>query len=294
MFPNVRLMIVAVFASIMGIGCALGLFAEFRVSHDSFLRESNAGAPLQLGFNNLTPAAAVSTAATFGLHLHAGTLSLGGEDAEKATATEPGAEIGRAQPDAAPAVSPAEPATMPSTAANAPEMPPVIGSVAEPAPPASSATASEAPSPATMGVATDRDGHQQGAKQDAAGAVAAQTPADSLPKPTTAPQSEIAPETTKSSEPNKSAKAPLRHRLTKVRRFRRPQSVARAQPIGQNSAAGQSGYQWTSQSGVQSPQPVRRRVLIKRVRPARKTVGESERPRTTAAANSTPDPSDQR
>ena len=36
MFPNVRLMIVAVLASIMGISSALGLFAEFRVSRDSF------------------------------------------------------------------------------------------------------------------------------------------------------------------------------------------------------------------------------------------------------------------
>ena len=34
MFPNIRLMIVAVLASILGISCALGLFAEFRVSHE--------------------------------------------------------------------------------------------------------------------------------------------------------------------------------------------------------------------------------------------------------------------
>lgn len=52
MFPNLRLMIVAVLASILGISCALGLFAEFRVSHNSFLRESNASAPLQLGVSD--------------------------------------------------------------------------------------------------------------------------------------------------------------------------------------------------------------------------------------------------
>src|SRR5579863_8126634 len=65
MFPNLRLMIVAVLASILGISCALGLFAEFRVSHDSFLRESNASAPLQLGAGDTTPGRLVNTAAPF-------------------------------------------------------------------------------------------------------------------------------------------------------------------------------------------------------------------------------------
>jgi hypothetical protein len=65
MFPNLRLMIVAVLASILGIICALGLFAEFRVSHDSFLRESNASAPLQLGVNDGAPARLANAAAPF-------------------------------------------------------------------------------------------------------------------------------------------------------------------------------------------------------------------------------------
>ncbi|MFZ3309332.1 MAG: hypothetical protein WA280_08200, partial [Xanthobacteraceae bacterium] len=64
-----RLMIVAVLASIMGISCALGLFAEFRVSHDSFLRESNAGAPLQLGLSGAT--AIIDTPTTFGIRFQA-------------------------------------------------------------------------------------------------------------------------------------------------------------------------------------------------------------------------------
>jgi hypothetical protein len=70
MFPNMRLMIVAVLASIMGISCALGLFAEFRVSHDSFLRESNARAPLQLSAGG-PPATVISAAATFGVRFAA-------------------------------------------------------------------------------------------------------------------------------------------------------------------------------------------------------------------------------
>src|SRR5271156_675298 len=84
MFPNLRLMIVAVLASIMGIGCALGLFAEFRVSRDSFVRESNANAPLQLGSNDLAPAALVNAPATFGFRFQANTLNLPG-DASRGT-----------------------------------------------------------------------------------------------------------------------------------------------------------------------------------------------------------------
>jgi hypothetical protein len=48
MFPNVRLMIVAVVASIVGISCGLGLLAVFRVNHDGFARLEAAAPPLQL------------------------------------------------------------------------------------------------------------------------------------------------------------------------------------------------------------------------------------------------------
>lgn len=70
MFPNVRLMIVAVLASIMGISCALGLFAEFRVSHNSLLRKSNAGSPLQFNAGG-SGAAVIDTAASFEVRFQA-------------------------------------------------------------------------------------------------------------------------------------------------------------------------------------------------------------------------------
>lgn len=66
MFPNVRLMIVAVMASIMGMSCALGLFAEFRVSHESFLRASNVSAPLQIVSADTTPAGLLHQAVSSG------------------------------------------------------------------------------------------------------------------------------------------------------------------------------------------------------------------------------------
>jgi len=53
MFPNVRLLVVAVLAAIAGIGCGLGLFATFRVNHEPLARLTEGGPPLHLAFNNL-------------------------------------------------------------------------------------------------------------------------------------------------------------------------------------------------------------------------------------------------
>jgi len=52
MFPNVRLMIVAILAAIAGIGCGLGLFATFRVNHEPLARLAEGSPPLQLAFDN--------------------------------------------------------------------------------------------------------------------------------------------------------------------------------------------------------------------------------------------------
>ena len=55
MFPNVRLLVVAVLAAIAGIACGLGLFATFRVNHEPLARFSEGGPPLQLAFDKLAP-----------------------------------------------------------------------------------------------------------------------------------------------------------------------------------------------------------------------------------------------
>jgi hypothetical protein len=54
MFPNVRLMVVAILAAIAGIGCGLGLFATFRVNHEPLARLAEGNPPLQLAFADLT------------------------------------------------------------------------------------------------------------------------------------------------------------------------------------------------------------------------------------------------
>jgi hypothetical protein len=112
MFPNIRLMIVAVLASILGISCALGLFAEFRVSHDSFLRESNANAPMQLSANDAAPARVMNTAVPFEFRFQAPPAAA--ETAGRTVISEPVAAVEPAP--VAPVVTPMV-AAAPETAA---------------------------------------------------------------------------------------------------------------------------------------------------------------------------------
>ena len=67
MFPNVRLMIVAMFASIFAISCGLGVFAAFRLNHEPFARLASGSPPLQLASDNAATARATeAAAASFG------------------------------------------------------------------------------------------------------------------------------------------------------------------------------------------------------------------------------------
>ncbi len=63
MIPNVRVMMVALFASIVAISCGLGLFAAFRVNHEQFGGAPNGSPILQMAFAvpvSVTDAAAVA------------------------------------------------------------------------------------------------------------------------------------------------------------------------------------------------------------------------------------------
>src|ERR1700744_2959293 len=58
MFPNGRLVIVAMLASVVAVSCGLGVFAAFRVNHQPFTRLQSADPPLQLVFGSGAPAPA--------------------------------------------------------------------------------------------------------------------------------------------------------------------------------------------------------------------------------------------
>ena len=289
MFPNVRLVILAVFASIMGISFALGLFAEFRVSHNSVVRESNVSAPLQLGSNDAAPLAVVNTAATFSIRLPATAPRLG-----TLAATERGAETEIAKPSTA-APPAAEPATPPASSASAPAVDAVIAPAPAPAaPPTSSASAPAtapliAPSPEPAPPPASSASAPATAPLIALAPEPSTPPASSASAPATAPliapaSEPAAPASANPSEPGKSVALPPQRR---ARHLQRPRSFARRDSLYPSN---QPIYQWTYQSGLQSPHPVQRRRIIKRVRPARNNVGEKTAPQSTAAAVSTPNP----
>jgi hypothetical protein len=58
MFPNVRLLIAAVVASVVALSCGFALFAAFRVNHEPLSRLATGAAPLQLAAGNPIPSVA--------------------------------------------------------------------------------------------------------------------------------------------------------------------------------------------------------------------------------------------
>jgi hypothetical protein len=66
MFPNVRLMIAAMFVSVFALSCGFGVFAEFRVNHEPLVRLPAVSGPLQLAANYAAPLlVAASTRSSF-------------------------------------------------------------------------------------------------------------------------------------------------------------------------------------------------------------------------------------
>jgi hypothetical protein len=317
MFPNLRLMIVAVLASILGISCALGLFAEFRVSHDSFLRESNANAPLQLGASDTAPGRLVNTAAPFEFRFQTPPIADKAAEAPETldravviatpqSAPFPHAAVEAAgtpeTPDHTAVVetpqpvppAPSQPETeTPAASAPAASTSATASDVNQTTAPASSDHAAEAPSPAATGSIAGQSGPQdtpqdgrQNAKPEAASDLAARTPAASPSAEETAPKTQIAPPRPSVGAPEKRRWGTLRRRPTIVRRFQRPRPAAATQDF----TTLQPAFQWTLPPATQSPQPARRRVIIRRIRPVRKPVIQTTTPQTTVSTTSPVNP----
>ncbi len=82
MFPNVRMMIVAMLASVVAVICAMGMFAAFGVNHEPFAQLPSDRPPLQLVFDHTVPAAD-GRALPFGVRFQIDAASAGGGEAEK-------------------------------------------------------------------------------------------------------------------------------------------------------------------------------------------------------------------
>src|ERR1700734_1806344 len=162
MFPNVRLMIAAVVASVVALICGFALFAAFRVNHEPLSRPATGPAPLQLAAGNPIPSVGPPAPAdSFGNRFP---LNDGGAVGASAQATpqQPDHDNSVEPPSAvaittttvpeAESAEPAQPAPVAQAPAAEPDAKPdeVAATPSEPPPP----TPSEPPPAATENTAT--------------------------------------------------------------------------------------------------------------------------------------------
>jgi len=264
MFPNVRLMIVAMFASIVAISCGMGMFAAFRVNHEPLARLRSGNPPLQLVFGNGAPAPVTDAAtAPFGVRFQL-----------NAPAAVPTMLASSDHPLLA------APATADASSGDAP------------APTAASTDSGQEASQQTGQDPNSATG--QDAKTDAAVDVALQSPAEQPPPADPAPDANPPPESAVPTDektivetmPTRAAPAahrPPRRRVVKLRRPRQPQA-ATAAPSPVVNFALPSNYQSAPQATAQTapaPQAVKRRVATKRRRPTKQTAAKQPAARPT-------------
>jgi hypothetical protein len=146
MFPNVRLLIAAVVASVVALSCGFAMFATFRVNHEPLSRLATGTAPLQLAAGNPIPSAAPPASAdSFGNRFPPNQGDVTGASTE---AAPPQAEHDDSVEPPSTVASTA--ATAPDTNATEPEQPapeqPAVAQAAEPRQDEAAVTPSELPS----------------------------------------------------------------------------------------------------------------------------------------------------
>jgi hypothetical protein len=278
MFPNARLVIVAMLASVVAVCCGLGVFAAFRVNHQPFTRLQSADPPLQLVLGSGAPAPVRDvSAAPFGVRflLNAPvavpeTVSVVSIQREPATVADPVVPASASEPAAG----------TDSPSAVTVETPAAAVSADQDAPQQASQPAAKEMEPA---LETTPD-----SKTGGAGDVALVSPPDQMPAADPAVQDTVQAAATKrriarSLKPTvkEVAKAAPERRV--VRHFRRTRLVAAAPSAMQGFAltpANQAVWGATTQ---QAPQVVRGRVVVKRHRSANKTAAQAPAGNQTAA-----------
>ena len=275
MFPNVRLMAVAILAAITGISCGLGLFAAFRVNHEPLARLAEGSPPLQLALNNR------ALGSEAGAPLEAG---LPGKDAARLISVP----VILAAPSPAPEQFGADSALAGDSSVQnaAAENQSKTASLAAPAEQFSTAPEAVAP------------GRQEAAVSDQQPAAAAAT---APPTEQTATINAAAPDQQPAAKPKKADEskaarpaakttrsAPAR-RVAKTVRARQTVAKTVAQPTYQYSQPAytqptypQPSYTWADGT-AQAPQPIKR-VQIKRHGTAKKATPAAQSTPSTATA----------
>jgi hypothetical protein len=278
MFPNGRLVIVAMLASVVAVSCGLGVFAAFRVNHQPFTRLQSADPPLQLVFGSGAPAPAKDvSAAPFGVRF---LLNVPVAVPETISVVS----IQRqpvAAPDAVVLAAESQPAADSSSSATAETPAPIVAVSADqeapPQAPQASQQAAKEIEPA-VGQETTPDNRNGGA-----GDVALTSPPDQMPAVAPAvPDANAAPDQNKisvTSRGKSTAKAAAKRRV--VRRFRRIQPADAAQSAAQSFAL-TPAYQAIPDATAQ--RVVRRRVVVKRHRSANKAAAQAPARNQSAAS----------
>lgn len=278
MFPNVRLIIVAMFASILGICSGLGLFAAFRVSHEPIERLASGGQSLQIAANQASfnqVAFNDAGAASFGVRFEVRAPPSGaGEGTAAMIPYAAAAQAPASEPPAAPAqdglVAPLPVATLPFATSDA-------GDAADRRLTEEPARQNNAPGPQSemvdIAVATPATEPPPGAQASLGDQTVPDRSAKSDGKPAA---------TAVSAKPVRGAEK--RRRLAKPRHVHAP-VVATAPATNQNFAWPQSGAQSAFQPAAPTPAAVRRRVVLKRRHPTKQAVAQTPaRPQTVAGA----------
>ena len=278
MFPNVRLMIVAMFASIVAIGCGMGMFAAFRVNHEPLARLHSGNPPLQLVFGNGAPAPVTDAA----------TVPFGGRFQLNAPAAKPVTMLAPSDP-----ALPTAPETEARSSSDAAAMTPTAADADTGQ--ETNQQASQEASPAT----------EQDTKKDVAIDVALQSPADQAPPAgpaghdvdpardsTTSTDAEASAKTVAKTTPQTTTqieRKPAHRRVVKLRRPRQLQAATAAQPSTLNFTFAPS-YASAPQAAAQTspaPQVAKRRVAVKRHRPTKQTVAKEAADRPLSAVQAT-------
>lgn len=278
MFPNVRLIVVAILAAITGIGCGLGLFATFRINHEPLARLAEGSPPLQLAFDNRALGSDARTPMEARLPVNGAAkvipvpviIATPSPAAEQAGADSTIAGDSSVQQAAAGAI-----AVDQSNTASVAVSSLALSSLAVAVPAEQSSGTPEAVAPGQQeAVAAVPD--QQPAEQSAAVNAAAE---DQQPaaKPTKSEESKAAKPAARVSRPA----APAR-RAAKAVRARRTVAMVAAQPTYQYS---QPTYAWTD--GTAQASRSIKRVQIKRHRTAKKAPAVQSNPSAATAGLST-------
>lgn len=270
MFPNVRLLIAAILASVVALSCGFGVFAAFRVNHEPFVRLPPATAPLQLiAAGTITPAVMVAEADPVDHRFRISPPQIGqAANSPREPGDRDGVEGAAAVLAAAPERGAAEAHEIPAVAQSA-EPAAVAPTSDAPAAPAATAPIANIVAPNVddhaLGTAEPKPAHADAAlppQETPAVAVLDPPPNHAFPGEQTKPDSELAPATITTALPEprprlvrKAAMSRIRHKVARIYSQRWAQGNAVAQFDTQYFNQGAAFSRPNFQTAAPAPQP---------------------------------------